>query len=83
MGEGSEKQWTEYDVCQHEHAKLAYDKEIQSATIDMWKGYEQWKKAAENQGLMEMFAQADGEEGSQTMTAVQYYMRLDDYNKNL
>ena len=56
-GEDSDRQQrTEYDECQHDHAKLAYDKDIQSTTIDMWKEYEQWEKAAENQGFREMLA---------------------------
>ena len=82
---GSEERqpWTKYDACQHEHAKLQYDKGIQSTTIDMWKEYEEWEKAAENQGLKEMFAQVNEEDWSQTLTAVQYYMRLDDYNANM
>ena len=84
-GGGAEESqpWTKYDACQHEHAKLQYDKEIQSTTIDMWEEYEEWEKAAENQGLKEMFAQVNEEDGSQTLTAVQYYMRLDDYNANM
>ena len=43
-------------------------------------------EAAENQTLvdggdMEVLAQADG--GERTMTAVQYYMRLDEYEQNM
>ena len=74
---------TKYNACQHEHAKLQYDNEIQSTTIAMWEEYEEWEKAVENQRLKEMFAQANKEDGSQTLTAVQYYMRLDDYNANM
>ena len=63
--------------------EVQYDKEIQSTTIDMWKEYGEWEKATENQGLKEMFAQVNEEDGSQMLTAVQYYMRLDDYNANM
>ena len=44
--------WTKYDVC---HTSMqSYDKEIQSTTVDMWKEYEEWEKAAENQGLRDL-----------------------------